>query len=81
MRVYYPDEVDDFLEVNVFDEQFTNDLNEAVILGGSKEFWRKWSWVVGKLPDCQSLEEWLTLLFKFVVNETYGDGIFGEIPA
>ncbi|MGB3205758.1 MAG: CHAT domain-containing protein [Crinalium sp.] len=101
IRVYNPDEVDDFMESYELDERFVKlvrtrvcsetlgDLlglrsyifwREAISLGGSPELWQKWMWLFQQFPECRRLEQWLTILFKFTVNQIYGGTVFPNIP-
>jgi hypothetical protein len=100
-RIYYPDQVDDFMELNNLDEQFTmavrthapsetiGDLldlrglifwEEAIVMGGSSELWRKLEWLFGQLPNCRSFSQWLTILLKVAVNQVYGGSVFMDVP-
>jgi hypothetical protein len=102
IRVYHQDQVDDFIEVNSLDEQFTTAIrthassetlgdmvdlrglifwNEAIMLEGSPELWQKLIWLFGQLPECRSLGQWLTVLFKTAINLIYGGPVFVDAPA
>ena len=46
----------------------------------SQIFWQRFTWVLKQIPECKSLDEWAVIIFKFFVNEIYGDKVFIDIP-
>ena len=42
----------------------------------SQIFWQRFTWVLKQIPECKSLGEWAVIIFKFFVNEIYGDKVF-----
>jgi hypothetical protein len=53
---------------------------EVIMNRTTAEAWRSFIWFFSKLEECNRLENWCVLLFKFIVNEIYGRPIFSDIP-
>jgi hypothetical protein len=37
-------------------------------------------WLLGQAPNCKNTSEWMTLLFKIVINFLYGGPVFPDAP-
>jgi len=101
IRVYYPEQCDDFLLQADLEEvlgsavrkrmpsESLGDLlnlrtlrfwNEAILRGGSSDFWRKLVQNAGQWVESTSVEQCFTVMFEFFANEIAGEAIFTEAP-
>ena len=53
---------------------------EVIMNETTPEEWGAFIWFFNKLADSRRLEQWSLYIFKFIVNEIYGQPIFFGVP-